>query len=80
VEKALIDHPKIADVANSYIGEVDTDSGVSYQLPNVPVQFDEQPAELRRAPEHGEHTETVLSELGYARDEIAALKDAGVIP
>jgi crotonobetainyl-CoA:carnitine CoA-transferase CaiB-like acyl-CoA transferase len=44
------------------------------------VQFDEQPPDLRRAPEHSEHTETLLLELGYDWDAIAALKDAGVVP
>jgi crotonobetainyl-CoA:carnitine CoA-transferase CaiB-like acyl-CoA transferase len=44
------------------------------------VQFDERPAELRRAPEHGEHTEAVLVELGYSWDDIAKLKEASVIP
>jgi crotonobetainyl-CoA:carnitine CoA-transferase CaiB-like acyl-CoA transferase len=31
------------------------------------------------APEHGEHTETVLLEAGLNWDEIGALKDQGVI-
>ncbi len=53
--------------------------GLTYQLPNVPVQFDGHPAELRRAPEHGEHTETILLDLGYDWDEIGALRDAGAI-
>ena len=44
------------------------------------MQFDEHPPELRRGPEHGEHTELVLTELGFDWDEITGLKDAGVIP
>ena len=66
-----------AGAANGYIGEVHLDGGPAYRLPAVPVQFDEQPPELRRAPEHGEHTEALLLELGYDWDGIAALKDAG---
>jgi crotonobetainyl-CoA:carnitine CoA-transferase CaiB-like acyl-CoA transferase len=44
------------------------------------VQIDERPPELRRAPEHGEHTEALLLELGYEWDAINAMKDGGVIP
>ena len=51
-----------------------------YRLPRVPVQFDERPPDLRRAPEHGEHTEAVLLELGYTWDDIAALGEAGGDP
>lgn len=74
----VLDDPQV--IANSYIGDVMTDDGVSYRLPTVPVQFDGQPPLLRRAPEHGEHTEAVLLELGYDWDGITALADAGVIP
>jgi len=73
----LVDDPQV--VANNYIGDVHLEGGPSYRLPAVPVQFDEQPPPLRRAPEHGEHTEAVLLELGYDWDRIAQLKDAGVI-
>ena len=45
-----------------------------------PIKFAEAPCRLRRpAPEIGADTETVLSELGYAVDEIARLRQAGVI-
>ncbi|GAA2445874.1 CoA transferase [Actinomadura vinacea] len=77
VEELLTD-PQV--LANDYIGEVELEDGRSYSLPNVPVQFDERPAEMRRAPEHGEHTETVMLELGYTWEQIAELKDAGAIP
>lgn len=73
----LLDDPQV--VANGYIGTVSED-GLEYRLPAVPVQIDEQPPPMRRAPEHGEHTEAVLLELGYTWDEIVALKDAGVLP
>ena len=56
------------------------EGGPSYRLPTVPVQFDEHPPELRRAPEHGEHTEAMLLELGYTWEQIGALSEAGVIP
>jgi len=67
----LLEDPQV--LANGYLGEVDLDGGDSYRLPRVPVQFDEEPPDLRRAPEHGEHTEEVLLELGYSWDDIAAL-------
>jgi crotonobetainyl-CoA:carnitine CoA-transferase CaiB-like acyl-CoA transferase len=74
----LLEDPQV--LANGYLGEVALEDGTSYRLPRVPVQFDEQPPELRRAPEHGEHTEQVLLELGYSWDDIGAMGAAGVLP
>ena len=73
----LLEDPQVE--ANGYVGDVEIDGVPAYRLPAVPVQFGGQPPPLRRAPEHGENTETVLLELGYQWDEIAAFKDAGVI-
>jgi crotonobetainyl-CoA:carnitine CoA-transferase CaiB-like acyl-CoA transferase len=73
----LLDDPQVE--ANGYIGDVVIDGATAYRLPAVPVQLDERPPRLRRAPEHGEDTEVVLSELGYDWDEIIGLKEAGVI-
>jgi crotonobetainyl-CoA:carnitine CoA-transferase CaiB-like acyl-CoA transferase len=74
----VIDDPQVA--ANGYLGEVSIDGGEGYRLPAVPVQFDEHGPQLRRAPEHGEHTEALLLELGYDWDRIAELTEQGVIP
>ena len=53
--------------------------GGNFRLPAGAVQFDEQPAALRRGPEQGEHTELLLLELGFDWDDIGKLKDTGVI-
>ncbi|MBV9951835.1 MAG: CoA transferase [Acidimicrobiia bacterium] len=74
----LLDDPQV--LANDYLGDVELDDGSSYRLPRVPVQFDERPPDLRRAPEHGEHTEAVLLDLGYSWDDIAAFGEGSVIP
>ena len=66
--------------ANGYLANVETDGGPSYRMPTGAVQFDEQPPALRRAPEHGEHTEAVLLDLGLDWSHIADLKAEGVIP
>jgi crotonobetainyl-CoA:carnitine CoA-transferase CaiB-like acyl-CoA transferase len=44
-----------------------------------PLQFNETPAELTRAPEHGEHTDEVLTELGLPMDQILDLKVKGAV-
>jgi crotonobetainyl-CoA:carnitine CoA-transferase CaiB-like acyl-CoA transferase len=74
----LLTDPQV--VANGYIQPVDTEGGPEFSLPSVPVQFDGQPASLHRAPEHGEHTERVLLEMGYDWDAIGELQREGVIP
>ncbi len=74
----VIEDPQVH--ANGYVGEVKLDNGQAYRLPSVPVQLDEQAPPLRRAPEHGEHTEALLQELGYDWDQISKLMEDGVIP
>ena len=74
----LLDDPQV--IANGYIGDVAGDGGPAYRLPTGPVQFDEAPPHLRPAPEHGEHTEAILLELGYGWEEISQLQEAGVLP
>ena len=72
----LVEDPQV--VANGYLAEVEHDGG-NFYLPTGAVQFDEQPTALRRGPEHAEHTEEVLLELGFGWDDITKLKDNGVI-
>jgi crotonobetainyl-CoA:carnitine CoA-transferase CaiB-like acyl-CoA transferase len=75
----LLDDPQV--IANDYLGEVIGEDGTpSYRLPTGAVQFDERPPQLRRAPEHGEHTEAILLELGYDWEQISAMASEGVIP
>jgi crotonobetainyl-CoA:carnitine CoA-transferase CaiB-like acyl-CoA transferase len=46
-----------------------------------PVQFDEQPAQTRRAPEFNEHGDEILTELlGLDWDEVIEMKLRGVVP
>jgi crotonobetainyl-CoA:carnitine CoA-transferase CaiB-like acyl-CoA transferase len=43
------------------------------------VQFDETPLDLDRAPEHGEHTDALLGELGFSEEEIIEFKINSVV-
>lgn len=72
VEEVLTD-PQV--IANGYLSTVASEDGADLTFPNGPVQFDEVPPVLRRAPEHGAHTEDILLELGFDWGEISEMKD-----
>jgi crotonobetainyl-CoA:carnitine CoA-transferase CaiB-like acyl-CoA transferase len=44
-----------------------------------PLQYDETPPDLVRAPDHGEQTDEVLLELGLDMDAILDLKLKGAV-
>lgn len=68
-----------AVVANGYVAQTTTMSGVDYALPTNPVQFDEQSVVPPGAPEHGQHTEEVLMDAGMAWETIEKYKESGAI-
>jgi crotonobetainyl-CoA:carnitine CoA-transferase CaiB-like acyl-CoA transferase len=67
-------------LANGYVREIEAASGTTFRIVPSPLQFNETPPDLTRAPEHGEHTDEVLQELlGLDMDRIMELKIAGAI-
>jgi crotonobetainyl-CoA:carnitine CoA-transferase CaiB-like acyl-CoA transferase len=66
-------------IANGYLEPITASSGAEFRLPANPVQFDETPPVVRGAPEHGEHTDEVLLELGLTYDEILEHKVTGAV-
>ncbi len=66
-------------IANGYFEPITAASGTDFTLPANPVQFDETPVAVRHAPDHGEHTDEVLLELGLTYDEIIEHKVTGAV-
>jgi crotonobetainyl-CoA:carnitine CoA-transferase CaiB-like acyl-CoA transferase len=66
-------------VANGYLQDCRTASGVPFRLVAAPVQFDDEPAPAGRAPEFNEHGDEILTELGLDWDAIVDLKIRGVV-
>jgi len=73
----VIDDPQV--VANEYVRDVLSDDGSTFKLVAAPLQFNEEPAEITRAPRHGEHTDELLQEIGLDMDTIMDLKIAGAV-
>ncbi|HUT67122.1 MAG TPA: CoA transferase [Dehalococcoidales bacterium] len=67
--------------ANGYFREIDHPAGKKLKVIMPPWQFSKTPPTLRStAPEFGQHTEEVLTEiLGYSWDDVTAFKEKGVI-
>ncbi|MHB8465743.1 MAG: CaiB/BaiF CoA transferase family protein [Acidimicrobiales bacterium] len=60
--------------ANGYFADAVSETGAAFQLVTNPVQFNEEPATIVRAPGLGEHTDEVLAGLGLDEDAIIQLK------
>jgi crotonobetainyl-CoA:carnitine CoA-transferase CaiB-like acyl-CoA transferase len=65
--------------ANGLIAEVTDADGVPRELVANPVQFDEAPVSITRAPQFAEHTDEILAELGLSDGELIDLKLAGAV-
>ena len=66
--------------ANHYFIQAPHPDWGTTKMVGFPWDFSETPASWKRkAPSFGQHTEEILSELGYAGEEIADLKAGGVI-
>ena len=65
--------------ANGYMLSVEDADGSTFPLVANPLQFDQTPPTVTRAPDLGQHTEEILLEHGLSWDDIAKYKEAGAI-
>ena len=75
----LLEDPQV--LADGCIGEMEYPEMGMMKVPNPPADFSQTPGRTYSpAPELGQHTEEVLTELGdYTWDDIASLRERGVI-
>ena len=65
--------------ATGTVVEVDHPTRGKYLSVGNPIKMSDSPTEVTRSPLLGEHTDEVLAELGYKRDQILALRAQKVI-
>ncbi len=67
-------------VANGYVAEIEyPEYGKTAKVHGSPWKFSETPARIGVAPKLGEHTDALLTRLGYCAAEIRGFRDDGVV-
>jgi len=76
--KDMIHHPQV--VASDLILETEHPIAGRLRQTRPAARFSKTPTEISRgAPLHGEHTEEILIEIGISQEELAGLREKGVI-
>jgi crotonobetainyl-CoA:carnitine CoA-transferase CaiB-like acyl-CoA transferase len=74
----VVDDPQVAH--NDLLTTVKHPNGDDLRVVGVPMRFSGTPGSIRSGPPAvGQHTDEVLTSLGYAEDEIRELRDDGVV-
>jgi formyl-CoA transferase len=75
--REIADEPSLR--ASGTVVEVDHPQRGAYLTVGNPIKLSDSPTEVTRSPLLGEHTEEVLSQLGFSGQEIAELRQSGAI-
>jgi formyl-CoA transferase len=75
--KEIADEPSLRKTGT--VVEVDHPTRGKYLTVGNPIKMSDSPADVKRSPLLGEHTEEILSELGFGADQITALRTEKVI-
>jgi formyl-CoA transferase len=75
--KEIAEEPSLRQTGT--VVEVDHPTRGTYLTVGNPIKMSDSPADVRRSPLLGEHTDEVLAELGYTPDQIASLRADKVI-
>src|SRR5246127_2989110 len=70
--KEIAEEPSLR--ATGTVVEVDHPKRGKYLSVGNPIKMSDSPTEVTRSPLLGEHTDEVLAELGYSKDDVAALR------
>lgn len=74
----ILNHPQIK--ARDMVKELPHTKGMNVKVTGIPVKLSDTPGSINTAPPSlGQHTDEVLGDLGYSKEDIQKLKTNGVI-